>query len=121
MKTRISQRGFLEVDLLVAMAILTLAILPLAAAFAHERTLLHQEYCRSVANELLDGEMEILLAGAGRDLPDGSQVYPVRSPAADNLPAGHFELTKTGRHLRLEWQANRGKGLGHLAREGDLP
>lgn len=121
MKTRSSQRGFLEVDLLVGLAILTLAILPLAGAFAHEEKLLHLEYCRTVANELLDGEMEVLLAGAGRDLPDGSQAYPVHSPAADNLPPGHFQLTKTGRHLRLEWQADPGKGIGQLVREGDLP
>lgn len=121
MKTKASQRGFLEVDLLVGLAILTLAILPLAAAFAREQKILHQEYSRAVANELLDGEMEILIAGAGRNLPDGSQVYPVHSPAADNLPAGHFQLTKNGHHLRLEWQADPGKGFGQLAREGDLP
>lgn len=121
MKTKTSQRGFLEVDLLVGLAILTLAILPLAAAFTREQKLLHQEYCRTVANELMDGEMEILMAGAGRDLPDGTQAYPVHSPAADNLPAGHFQLIKSGRHLRLEWEPAPGKNFGHLAREGDLP
>lgn len=121
MKTRASQRGFLEVDLLVGLAILTLAILPLAGAFAHEQKLLRQEYSRAAANELIDGEMEILLAGAGRNFPDGSQAYPVHSLAEDNLPAGHFQLTKNGRHLRLEWQADPGKNFGQIAREGDLP
>jgi len=61
------QRGFLEVDLVVATAILALAILPVGFAFTHERRVLRAEYDRSVAVELVDGEAEILAAGAGRD------------------------------------------------------
>ena len=115
-------RGFLEVDLLVGLAILSLAIVPLGLAFARERQVLRLEYFDSVANEILDGEMEILAAGDWKSFPDGSQVYPVHSRAAGVLPPGHFQLIKTGHHLRLEWEAQRVKvspdhGLGALARE----
>jgi hypothetical protein len=120
MKTRSSQRGFLEVDLLVGLAILTIAILPLAYSFAQEQKLLHMQYSHSVANEIMDGEMEILLAGEGKTLPDGSQTYPIHSSAAAGLPPGHFQLTKSGTHLRLEWEADPGKGIGSLVREGDM-
>jgi hypothetical protein len=112
MNSRSSQRGFLEVDLLVGLAILTIAILPLAYSFA--------EYSHSMANEIIDGEMEILLAGGGKTLPEGSQTYAVNSRAAAGLPPGHFQLTKNGSHLRLEWQADPGKGIGLLVREGDM-
>ncbi len=116
-----SARGFLEVDLAIALVILAVAILPLGFAFAHERKALQLDYCRAVANEIVDGEMEILVAGNWKNFPDGRQNYIVHSRAMANLPAGHFELTKTGNHLRLEWAPNTQKGLGGIAREITVP
>ena len=107
-------------DLLVALAILTIAMLPLGYSFARERQALRGEYFHSVINEIVDGEMEILAAGAAKNLPDGPQVYPVQSRAAASLPDGHFQLTKTGNHLRLEWQADEKCGLSPVVRETTL-
>ena len=115
------RRGFLEVDLLVGLAILALAIVPVGFAFARERQALKNEYLRAVANEVVDGEMEILAAGAAKDLPDGMQNYPVQSRAAAVLPPGKFELTKTGKHLRLEWCSDAKCGVSAVVRETDLP
>ncbi|HEX9046975.1 MAG TPA: hypothetical protein VF988_08095 [Verrucomicrobiae bacterium] len=111
------QRGFLQVDMVVGLAILTLAVVPLGFAFAHERQALRMEYCRSVADEIVDGEMEILAAGAAKNLPDGTQEYAVHAGALGQLPAGKFQLTKNGNHLRLEWQPNRKHRGGPVARE----
>jgi hypothetical protein len=105
------------VDLMVALAILALAIVPLGFSFSHERTVLRMDYCRAVANEIVDGEMEVLAAGGGKEYLDGSHVYTVHSLAAKNLPPGHFELTKTGNHLRLEWAPDAPKGVGAVFRE----
>ena len=113
-------RGFLEVDLLVGLAILSLAIVPLGYSFARERQMLKLEYFRSVANEVVDGEMEILAAGDGKRFPDGSQNYAVHARAAADLPPGHFQLTKTGNRLRLEWNPDERKGVGTIARETTL-
>ncbi len=112
-----AKRGFLEVDLLVGLAILSLAILPLAFSFVRERQVLKIEYCRCVANEIVDGEMEILASGDWKNFPDGVQNYPVPANAAANLPPGHFQLTKNGNHLRLEWNSDKHKGIGVVARE----
>jgi hypothetical protein len=116
-----TRRGFLLIDLMVALAIFTIAILPLGYAFNRERQVLKIDYFRSVANEIVDGEMEILAAGAGRDFPDGSQIYTVHSRAAASLPPGHFQLTKKGNHLRLEWTPDERRGLGAVIRETMLP
>ena len=113
-------RGFLEVDMMVGLAILTLAVLPLGYAFARERHVLKIEYCRSVADEITDGEMEILAAGAAKSLPDGSQAYSVHANAASQLPPGHFQLTKTGNRLRLEWTPDKPRGVGPVIRETTL-
>jgi len=112
-----SRSGFLMVDLIVALAILSLAIMPLGFSFARERQILKIEYFRSVANEIVDGEMEILAAGDWKNFPDGAQSYTVHSRAAANLPPGHFQLTKTGNHLRLEWSSDNYRGIGAVVRE----
>jgi hypothetical protein len=126
MKTKVSrpfpatlrrERGFLMVDLFVGMAILTLAIMPLAFSFAHEARFLRAEYYHGAAMEIVDGEMEILAAGEWRDFPDGPQIYTVHAHAAARLPSGHFQLTKTGKHLRLEWKSDERRGIGTVARE----
>jgi hypothetical protein len=113
MKTKCSQpslrrhaNGFLEVDMLVGLAILTLAIVPVGFSFARERQVLRIEYIHSVANEIVDGEMEMLAAGDWKNYPDGAQNYSVHAGAAACLPPGHFQLTKTGNHLRLEWSSD---------------
>ena len=61
-----------------------------AIAFARERQVLKMEYVRSVADEIVDGEMEILAAGAGKDFPDGAQTYSVHASAAASSAAGTF-------------------------------
>jgi hypothetical protein len=111
------KRGYLMVDLLVALAILSLALVPVGFSFARERQVLKIEYFRSVANEIVDGEMEILAAGDWKNYPDGSQNFPVHAHSAANLPPGHFQLTKTGNRLRLEWNADEKHGLGAVVRE----
>jgi hypothetical protein len=105
---------------MVGLAILAIAILPLGYSFVRQRQVLRIEYCRGVADEIVDGEMEILAAGAAKNLPDGSQRYAVRAEAAGQLPPGHFQFTKTGNHLRLEWQPDRPRGLAAIVREANL-
>ena len=126
MKTKVSRRfpaplqrkrGFLMTDMVVGMAIFMVAIMPLVFSFAHERQLLRAEYSRAVALEIVDGEMEILAAGEWRNFPDGSQVYTVHANATTHLPPGHFQLTKTGHHLRLEWLSDKRRGVGAVVRE----
>jgi len=126
MKTQISlhpsrrRRGFLEADMAVGMLILALAVLPLAYSFVRERQVLRIDYCRCVADEVVDGEMEILAAGAARNLPDGQQTYAVNAVAASQLPPGHFQLTKSGNHLRLEWAPDAKRGFHSVVREANL-
>lgn len=113
-------RGFLEVDLVVAVSILTLAVLPLGYGFVQQRQALKTYYCRGVTDEIVDGEMEILLAGAGRNLPEGQQDYTVHAKAATQLPAGRFQLTRTGNHLLLEWTPASRHHAMPIIREGTL-
>ena len=113
--------GFMMVDLFVGMAILAVAILPLAFSYIRETRLLRAEYFRGVAMEIVDGEMEVLAAGEWRNFPEGAQPYTAQARAAANLPPGHFQLTRTGQHLRLEWASDQRQGIGPVIREMTIP
>jgi hypothetical protein len=105
------------VEMTMAMAILVLAVFPLAYSFSAEARLFRATYQRAIAMEIVDGEMEILAAGEWRAFPEGTQVYPVHANAVKNLPPGEFQFTRTGNHLRLEWSATERTGVGRVVRE----
>ena len=113
--------AFLTTELVIAMGILLVAVIPMGYAFLQERQLGRALYYRAIAIEIVDGEMEILRAGDWRSLPEGSTPYPVRAESATNLPPGQFVVTREGRRLRLEWlPAQRDRG-GRVLREVESP
>jgi len=105
------------IELIVAMAILVIAFFPLAYSISSEAHLFRATYQRAVALEIVDGEMEILAAGEWRAFPEGAQTYPIHANAAANLPPGRFQFTRTGDHLRLEWDPAEKTGVGIVSRE----
>ncbi len=115
------RRGaFLMTEVVVAMAILALALFPLSYAVWHERQLSRACYYRAVAMEIVDGELEVLSAGAWRAFDEGSHPYSVRAESAKNLPPGRFALTRTGNQLRLEWRPDQRDRGGRVLREATL-
>lgn len=97
------QRGLLMTELMIAMAILLVAIIPVGYSFVSEQKLARASYVRAVAMEIVDGELEVLAAGEWRRQPEGRQPFAVRANSALNLPKGGFVLTRKSDYLRLEW------------------
>ncbi len=105
------QSGSLTTEMVVAVSILALVLIPMAYAFQQEMRLCRSYYYEAVAMELVDGEMEILAAGEWRAFQPGVQAYAVSGEAARNLPLGRFTLAITNQTLRLEWRpSQRGQG-----------
>lgn len=96
--------GFLTVELVVAITILTLAILPLAFSFLNQQRALRHAYHRAAALQLVDGEAEVLASGALTKFADGERDYPMPLGAVTNLPPGRFVLRKSGPNGILEWK-----------------
>jgi hypothetical protein len=111
------RHGALITELLVAMALLVGALLPIAYSIASERRLARAQYQRAVAMEIVDGEMETLLAGEWRAFKPGRHDYPVHALAATNLPPGRFLLTLDADNLRLEWKPAVTRHGGPVVRE----
>jgi type II secretory pathway pseudopilin PulG len=109
------------IELVVAIAILAIAFLPLAYGAGSTIKRFRANYDRAVAMEIVDGEMEILAAGEWRAFPEGSQPYAVNAKAAGNLPPGKFQFTRAGNHLRLEWSSTEKRGILGVVREVTVP
>lgn len=115
------ERGALNAEMMAALFILAVAIIPLASAHVEDQKELRRAYQRAVAMEIVDGEMEILAAGAWQRWPVGTNVYPVTARAAANLPAGKFVVIRTAQSVRLGWRAEKPSGIGPVEREWRLP
>jgi hypothetical protein len=96
--------GSLITELLVALALLSGALLPIAYSIVSERRMARACYHRAVAMEIVDGEMEVLAAGGWREFLPGTIEYRVHSAAATNLPPGQFLITVESDRVRLAWQ-----------------
>lgn len=114
------QRGAIMAELIVAMGVLVVAMLPLSFAAMSNTHELRATYQKAVANEILDGEIEILAAGGGQKIEEGTNNYTVHANAATNLPPGRFKISRTGNVIRLQWKANKKLGFGTLTREVKL-
>lgn len=113
--------GWVVAELMIALAVILIALMPLAFSFRAEQRLVRGNYNQVVAMEIVDGEMEFLHAGAWRNYLDGEQSYKISARAATNLPPGGFFLTRSTSGLRLEWRPTKKGSGGKIAREVALP
>lgn len=113
-------RGAILMEGMVAVAILGAVMAAFAAAMLTDRAALKAAYYRAVAIEIVDGEMERLVAGEWQAFPEGSTTIAPKAEAARNLPDGKFVFTRRGRRLRLEWVPNDLRKGGRVVREVKL-
>ena len=120
MKRTPHNAGWLLADLIVAMAVIMVALLPLGYTFLAEARLCRAAYYRAVALEVVDGEMEFLAAGEYKAFPPGNHPYLPNSAAAQQLP-GSLRLTVTSRLVRLEWRPAARRQGSPVIREFKIP
>ena len=116
-RERRARAGALHTEAVVALGILVAVMIPLAFTFQQETRTCRAHYCKAVAMEIVDGEIEALAAGEWRAFRPGKQSYAVRAAAATNLPPGDFLLTLDDTRVRLEWIPRAGGAGGIVARE----
>jgi prepilin-type N-terminal cleavage/methylation domain-containing protein len=109
------RRAFTLMELILALGVVGSLMIPLAFSFANEARLCRAYFYEAVAMGILDGEMEILAAGEWKQYPEGSHDYPVKTPAAANLPPGKFVVSIGPRELELKWVPSK-KGSGGIIR-----
>ena len=108
-------------ECIIALAILVTTAIPLSLAFLDEMKLCRSYYYHGVAMELIDGEMEVLLAGEKTQFGPGEHDYQPRGRAVTNLPPGRFKLTVSSDRLRLDWAPAVRNHSGKVSREVRTP
>jgi hypothetical protein len=119
--TRADQRGALATECIIALAILVTTAIPLSLAFLDEMKVCRAYYYHAAAMELIDGEMEVLLAGEKTQFGPGEHDYQPRGRAVTNLPSGKFKLTVLSDRLRLDWAPTVRNHTGKVSREVRTP
>ena len=111
------RRGSILVEALVAMMLVLVALVPIGKSIGVEKRLARAHYEHAVAMEIVDGEMEALMAGEWRSLPPGTSAYQVHAASLTNLPPGRFLVTLETNRLRLVWQPATKDHGGPVTRE----
>jgi len=119
--TRVAKcRAFLQLDVAVAITVLALVFIPLSISSSGDLDLARRQYFEAVALQLIDGEMDVLLAGERRKYTPGEhQIKPV-GEAVQNLPEGEFVLTVQDQKLTLTWVPTKRAKWGRVERVVEL-
>jgi len=119
--TRLANRlAFLQLDVAVAITVLALVFIPLSVSSSGDLDLARRQYFEAVALQLIDGEMDVLLAGERRKYTPGEhQIKPV-GEAVQNLPEGEFVLTVHDQKLTLAWVPTKRAKWGRVERVVEL-
>jgi|JI10StandDraft_1071094.scaffolds.fasta_scaffold290295_2 hypothetical protein len=112
-----TRAGSLMLELIVAMAILVLAVFPVAFQFLIEQRIVRDSYREAVVMEILDGEAEFLQAGAWKKLSPGTAEYSINAESQVSLPPGRFSVSRFTDRIRLEWKPVPGVKLRIQSRE----
>ncbi len=115
------QAGSAMLELVVAIGLLASVLFPIAYSLVQEQRAARAYYYRAIAIEIVDGEMESLLAGQWRAFTPGTRPYAVRGLASQNLPPGEFVFSMNEGQIRLEWRPSQKNHGGPVSRVAQLP
>ena len=119
--TRLANRlAFLQLDVAVAITVLALVFIPLSVSSSGDLDLARRQYFEAVALQLIDGEMDVLLAGERRKYTTGEHRITPVGEAVQNLPEGEFVLTVHDQKLTLAWVPTKRAKWGRVERVVEL-
>ena len=114
------RRAFLQLDVAIALTLLALVFIPLSVSSSGDLDLARRQYFEAVALQLIDGEMDVLLAGERRKYTTGEHRITPVGEAVQNLPEGEFVLTVHDQKLTLAWVPTKRAKWGRVERVVEL-
>ena len=119
--TRLAKRlAFLQLDVAIALTVLALVFIPLSMSSSGGLDLTRRHYFEAVALQLIDGEMDVLLAGERRKYTTGEHRIKPVGESVHNLPEGEFVLTVHDQKLTLAWVPTKRAKWGRVERVVEL-
>ena len=114
------RRAFLQLDMAIALSLLALVFIPLSVSSSGGLDLARRHYFEAVALQLIDGEMDVLLAGERQKYTTGEHRITPVGEAVQNLPEGEFVLTVHDQKLTLAWVPTKRAKWGRVERVVEL-
>ena len=119
--TRLAKRlAFLQLDVAIALTVLALVFIPLSVSSSGGLDLARRHYFEAVALQLIDGEMDVLLAGERQKYTTGEHRIKPGGDAVQNLPEGEFVLSVQDEKLTLAWMPKKLAKWGRVERVVEL-
>jgi|TARA_B100001250_G_C19779176_1_gene781018 hypothetical protein len=112
--------AFVQLDVVVAIAILMLVFIPLTVTSSGKLDLARRHHVEAVVLQLIDGEIDVLLAGEQKKYNFGEHRITPSGEAAEDLPKGEFILTLKEKQLSLAWVPVKLAKWGRIEREVNL-
>ncbi len=98
------KRTFALAEVIAAMAVLAIAMIPLIGALTAEKSRVQSFYKRGVAEQVLDGYREVLAAGAWRKYEPGTYQLDMDSRALNQLADSDVSLRVTAEDEQLRYK-----------------
>ena len=117
-----NRKKFLMIEIVIALGIIAVVMIPLASAFFREGRMLRALYYQSVAEQVLDGEREVLAAGEWRNYPVGEYICLIDNDAFKHLPEKKVVLEVTDidnnqRKFVFVWEPAKNEGICGIRKE----
>ena len=119
-KFLVSHLAFVQLDVMVAIVILMLVFIPLTVTSSRKLDLARRHHVEAVVLQLIDGEIDVLLAGEHKKYNFGEHRITPAGEAAEDLPKGDFILTLKKKQLSLVWIPVKQAKWGRIDREVNL-
>ncbi len=119
-KFLVSHLAFVQLDVMVAIVILMLVFIPLTVTSSSKLDLARRHHVEAVVLQLIDGEIDVLLAGEHEKYNFGEHRITPAGEAAEDLPKGDFILTLKKKQLSLVWIPVKQAKWGRIDREVNL-
>ncbi len=118
----IKRHNFMIYEIMIAITVLSIALIPLAYNIKAEMQMLSALYYRSVAEQVLDGHIKFLALGEYKKYTEGQQKYIINNKAFNQLPKGNItlEISKTEENsikIILQWETIKKHGIGKIYKE----
>jgi len=105
---------------MVAIAILMLVFIPLTVTSSSKLDLARRHHVEAVVLQLIDGEIDVILAGEREKYNFGEHRITPAGEAAEDLPKGDFILTLKKNQLSLVWIPVKPAKWGRIERKVNL-
>ena len=105
--------AFIQLDLMLAVSILMLLFIPFGVTSSGKLDLARRQHFEAVALQMIDGELDVLLAGERQKYPLG-ETPP--GEAVKTLPVGEFILIVKEKQLFLAWVPEKEAKWGRVER-----